>query len=504
MRIPPHMRQLYTLLRQKEVLMRKSRIKLLMWGGLLLGVAAASGICLSATPEITFTIDPGRFGATVPERFLGLSFEPIDVIRDPDIRLNRPEVFGIGNCLHNYMSLLQPGHIRIGGLLGDSPRNASAKDPTHIGPLLEFARDIDWIVDWTLRFVPYEPEAAVPIVDYLLEHGADLLRYVGIGTEPENYVGQLRRPEGWGMTEHCEEFGGYVEVLRRAFPDLAIYGPNMVGDSANMCSADGWIRTFARSHASQLDALAVHLYPLSWHDLPTGDLKSSLRDLLSIETRTDTLRVIHDAVDLGRTLRLPVYVSETNAGPDAAQGTPSFGYFNKAGSALNMLDNLFLMAESGVQGAAIHVGGRTWWHMAPVQMGDWGQGRYPCVIRPLAYALLLFSVSDPQHFVHCHSDQTRANVHCHAFLNRDGQLNVLLINKDVDHGFNVAVDLGVAFSSAVTLTLGGTWWDAEATLGGSQIKSTGKWEPTWGVLEPAGGKLSLTVDAATAVLIVIE
>jgi len=480
--------------------MGKPRLQTVLCAIGVLCVAAGNIMCLADPLEVLFTVDPTRMGVAVPSRFLGLSFEPADVIRDPNILKNRPQIFTIGNCLHNYMKLLQPGHMRIGGLLGDSPRNSSANDPTHIGPLLDFARDIDWIIDWTLRFAPYEPEAAVPTIEYILRHGADLLRFVAVGTEPENYVGQLRRPEGWGKEEHVREFSEYVGVLRRTFPSLRLYGPNMVGNRERLRSSQGWIRFFATAQASQLDALAVHLYPLDW-SLPTGDLRSSLCDLLSLETRMATAQVIDDVLDLGRALRLPVYVSETNAGPDT---NPAAGYFRTFASALNMLDNLFLMARAGIQGAAIHVGGKTWWHMAPVQMGDWGKGQYPCMIRPLAYSMLLFSVSNPGHFVHSESNERDMNVHCHAFMNRDGQLSVVLINKDIDRGFNVAVDPGQAHRSASTLILEGAWRSEEARLGGATIASTGEWEPVWGRLEPTDGRLLVSLEAATAILLVFE
>lgn len=464
----------------------------------ILGVWLNMVGCLASDLELVITVEPHNYGTVVPERFLGMSFEPTIVINDPDPMRNKPEVFEVGTCMYNFMNLLQPGHIRIGGLLGESSRNRSATDPTHIAPLLEFARDIGWIIDWTLNFSPYNPEGAIPTIAYILEHGGDLLRFVGIGTEPENFVARLNRPEGWGMAEHREEFRAYVEILRKTFPDLSIYGPNISGDLENMRLDEGWTRAFTSSLAQELNALAVHYYPPV---APPGDLKSGLRTLLSAETRADTLRIITDAVSLAEEHGLDLLISETNT-PCVQKATPSWGYFNEVGSALNVLDSLLLMAEFGIQGAAIH--SAAWWYLSPIQMGDWGKGMYPCEIRPLAYAMLLFSESDPKQFVSCSTDRDDANVYAYAFTNGDGLLSVVMINKDVDQGFNVTLDPGTPFSSASTIALEGLWWGEKATLGGAKIKPSGEWTPTWTYLEPSAGRLSLTLNAATAILIVFD
>ena len=199
--------------------------------------------------RILVSVNSEDIGVVVPDRYLGLSFEPTDVINDPGTGPGKPDVFCIDNCLYNVMGLLRSGHLRIGGLLGESERNRSAVDPTHAERLLDFARSIGWIIDWQVRLSPYDPQGATVTVDYLLEHGEDLLRFVSIGNEPEAYISQARRPSEWGVKEYCSEYEAYVRVLRGAFPEIRIFGPDVSGDTEDFAPYCDWIETFLERHA---------------------------------------------------------------------------------------------------------------------------------------------------------------------------------------------------------------------------------------------------------------
>jgi len=455
--------------------------------------------CSADGNPIVVSVNGNDLGAAVPERYLGLSFEPTDVINDPGTGPAKPDVFCIDNCLYHFMVLLRPGHIRIGGLLGESERNRSAADPTHADRLLEFARSIGWSIDWQARLSPYDPQSSIVSVGYLFEHGEDLLRFVSIGNEPECYVFQARRPPDWGVEEYCSEYGAYVRVLRGAFPEIRLFGPDISGDTEYFAPYCSWIETFLERHAESLAGASLHLYP-SIGSAQSGNMVEELQALLSRKTRSDVEQAISDVLAVAGEHGLDLWISEMNAGSGETKGS-----FNKVASALNTLDVLLLAAEMGVQSAAIHVGGRTWWDRSPVQMGDWLRSTAWCWIKPLAYAMLLFSEADPKQFVGCDIEAGEANVFAYAFTRSDGRLGVVLINKDVEVAYDVEVKPGGDQSSvARAIALEGVWHSTKATLGGAKIDPSGEWIPDWRRIPVSVASLSYPLAPATAALIVFE
>ena len=469
-------------------------------------LAIAFALCLSSfavarsvdEPPIVVSVNCQDLGVVVPNRYLGLSFEPTDVINDPGSGPGKPDVFCVGNCLYNVMALLRPGHMRIGGLLGESERNRSAVDPSHVDRLLEFARSIGWTIDWQIRLSPYNPQESTITVAHLLEHGGDLLRFVSIGNEPEAYISQARRPADWGVEDYCSEYGEYLTVLRRAFPQISIFGPDISGGTEDFAPYYDWIETFLEHHARCLDGVSLHLYP-SIGSARSGDTVEELHALLSNKTRSDVVQVISDVLALAGEYGLDLWISEMNAGSGETKGS-----FNKVASALNTLDVLLLAAEMGAKGAAVHIGGRTWWDRSPVQMGDWSRSTAWCWIKPLAYAMLLFSEADPRRFVGCDIEAGEANVFAYAFTRSDGRLGVVLINKDLDTVYDVAVRPGGGPSRGRAIALEGVWHSTKATLGGAKIDPSGEWTPEWREIPVSEGVLTYRIGAATAALIVLE
>ena len=118
--------------------------------------------------------------------------------------------------------------------------------------------------------------------------------------------------------------------------------------------------------------------------------------------------------------------------------------------------------------------------------------------------MLLFSEADPKQFVGCDIEAGEANVFAYAFTRSDGRLGVVLINKDVDTGYDVEVRPGGAQSRARAIALEGVWHGTKATLGGAKIDPSGEWLPDWRRIPVSAASLSYPLAPATAALIVFE
>jgi len=467
-------------------------------------VAVLAVGCVAQTGElIRITLRPDELGVAVPERYLGMSFEPNDVVRNPSrYHWAGLDVFDPGNCLCRLMSLLDRGVIRIGGMRGDTLWNRTVEDPTHMDPLLAFARTLGWLVDWQLRFAPYDPEAVAPSVSYLLENAGDFVRYFSIGNEPEWYVGQGSRPEDWGLDEYLDEYATYLTVLETEFEDVHVFGPEVSGDTDDFDPYLLWIRRFADHFHSKIDGISFHMYPSVHYASPITE-QDRLRTLLSQETRLRVVDAVERVVSIGKEYSLPVFISETNAGVDESD---TKGTYNKLASALNVLDLLFLAAERGVQGVSIHVGEATLWDQSPIQYGSRASmTSRNCTVKPLFYAMMLFSTARPQCFLGTDlQGHEGENIFSYAFLMRTGSTGVALINKDLDCEFSVELAVGDDVRHVRSIRLEGDWRGTAATLGEARIYSSGEWAPTWQTHPVMQGVVSFDLLPATAILLVLE
>jgi hypothetical protein len=455
------------------------------------GAADAVRICLL----------PEQAGRIVPERFLGMSFEPSDV-RRPSRRYS--DIFAVDTCFWHCVKLLRPGVIRIGGMRGDEVANKTVPDPEGMDSLLEFARSLGWIVDWQMRFAPPDAEPVIPSISYLLAHGGDLLRYVSIGNEPDHFVGQGKRLAGWGLDAYLSEHAEYLCQMTALFPGLSWIGPDiserdLMGGPEQADTT--WLERFATRFAPKLAGLSVHLYPVI-REAATMTEDERLRALLSQETRLEVAHALQQVLNIGQTHGLPVYITETNA---AVEEPGTAGTYNKMASALNVLDFLFLAAESGAQGAMVHVGELTAWTQSPLRysVGMFDIGR--CEIRPLFYAMVLFSTAAPQRFIGIRVEKkVDDNCFAYAFFDVNGKMAAVVVNKELDRAFDVELALVGGCSAARSISLKGDWRRASAALGDARIYESGLWSPIWDEHAVLSSKLVLAVPAATATLIVFD
>jgi hypothetical protein len=256
---------------------------------------------------VTLTIDRFAPGATVPPRFLGLSFEA-SALGQIGQYAHRGDLVGL-------LRSLGPGVLRFGGITADenvgwtdaaTPQPAwasSAIGAPQLHAIGELARGSDWRVLLTVGMAHYEPQAAAREVAAAHSALGPYLAAVEIGNEPNAYGAHGFRELPWLAQGYEEQVSAYREAIDALTPGVPIAGPDVSGSGA--FSEWGEEEAIAQSPAM----LTGHHYPLGCAQTPPPSIEA----LLSSETRGLQERSLADYMRVANRHRIPLRIDETNS-----------------------------------------------------------------------------------------------------------------------------------------------------------------------------------------------
>jgi Glycosyl hydrolase family 79 C-terminal beta domain len=432
-------------------------------------------------------------GFAIPANFLGLSFEAWDATDAP--RLTDP-------ALPQFLKNLGAGVLRYGGSTADqqcwnpSTRTVCpAGGPTLINSdfanVFSFSHATGWPVIYTVNLVGLHPDTAAAEVAALSSAGSTALLTVAIGNEPDQYVTQGLRANGWGYTQYQGEWESYANAITARSPTVKFSG-------VDGCCALGttWMSPFVGAEDSRMVLAAGHLYP-TFNGATSGTTYyPSIANLLSQYTQN---RVISDVQQLyaGDAGRLPLRITESNS----VGGSGLQGVSNVYASALWAVAHMFVLAENGAVGVNFH-GSFSGGNYEAVSGGG---GSY--VAHPLYYAMLLFhNAAQGQTIPVSVVAHNSPNVMIHAALGSDGTLRVVAINNEASTNVQVRIAPGRSFRSAGTLRMTGPSLDATSgvTYAGATVGADGTWVPgTYSPVYTTGGVYAVSVPASSVAVVTL-
>ena len=263
-------------------------------------VAGARKARRGPVPEgVSVSVNASHPGATVPENFLGLSFEAS--------ALPRIASYANQGDLVEMLRSLGVGVLRFGGVTSDidvgwadetmrrPPWAPEELDPSDLQGLGALAARSGWRVLLSLGLGHFEPEAAASEAAAAKAALGESLEAIELGNEPNSYALHGLRSEPWTAVQYDEQVATYRSAIEAAAPGIALAGPDVSGSSA----FEKWGPAEVVDQRPAL--LTGHHYPLGCNAVPAP----TITRLLSPQTRKA------EAVSLGR------YVSISQAG-----GTP--------------------------------------------------------------------------------------------------------------------------------------------------------------------------------------
>lgn len=291
---------------------------------------------------VEVTVDPGKAQYSVPDNFLGFSYET-------EMLTKNPQVLNSNNAvLIQLYKNLGPGILRIGGDSSDEiawmdgDRSGSTPDQTlthtEINKLADFSKAAGWKVMLSLNFGTFDTGSSTKEAVYADQALGSNLAALQIGNEPDVYAAysHLRQPT-WMYNDYDKEWRQYFAAIRQALPNSQFVGPDASYNT-------DWFTSFAGSLNGDVSQLTMHYYR-------TGPASSPLIDYQSMLDPDFKLPNIFTVTSLASSqYHLPYRITESNS----VYGSGKPGVSDVFASSLWALDFLWQLAANRGGGVNFH------------------------------------------------------------------------------------------------------------------------------------------------------
>lgn len=405
------------------------------------GVGAANdhaGSSHAETPLARIAVTLDRLGTRIPSDFMGLSIEYPAV----DAYLGATPA-SPNTVFRQLLTNLGSGSLRIGGdsqdtscwsPIGGHDRTGCAFKITASLPrvVLSTAAATGWRALIGVNLAVSNPSAAQAyatdgILPSTISDASGLLG-LEIGNEPDIYSQHRLRPSRYSFARYLHEFGRYVKALKGTVRTAAL---PLVGPAFVTHEWDRQVGPFvAATGARNLAFLTLHYYPFSACSIPSA-VAATDTALLSEGIMASLYRRFSRDVAVARSYGLPLRVGETNS--VSCHGKA--GVSDSFASALWGLDVLFTLARAGLRGVNFHIYDldRSPGRYNPIVSAATGTApgtwAYATSVRPLYYAMLLFSRAAGDYFLPVTLSGAAANLKAYAVGNGTS-VRVFVLNKD--------------------------------------------------------------------------
>lgn len=440
--------------------------------------------------QATLVVNPGNPGFSVPTKFLGFSIEATNSCYVVDLAQQNP-------AFVNLFNNLGAGNMRYGGTTVEnttwSPNgtpscywNNTVITQSLINSVFAFAQQIGWTVSWTVPLNNFDPTQYVDEASYAANEGGSSLSSIEFGNEPNRY--------GISFSQYITNWETYYNTFRVNNPTAPISGPSVNPDSPQN---GNWFSKFLGAEGSKLAFATAHRY----YGTPGGPHPPTITDLLSQRIMQGAAVAIQNMYQITQQQHLPLVINETNNYDLGGQPGVSDVF------AASLWGSDYLL--TGLENGAVQME----FHGMPNNPNGNNRGtlNYCAPINddgtptPLYYAMLLYhyaaSIGGQEVPVQITS---QSNLSAHAILGSNGQLNLVIINKDETKQAKITINTTQSFKRAIGVSLLAPSLSSttDITFGGSSIGADGTWHPT--VIkhfQVNGATLKVTIPAGSAIVI---
>jgi Glycosyl hydrolase family 79 C-terminal beta domain len=334
--------------------------------------------------------------------------------------------------------------------------------------------------------------------------GSGYVQALEIGNEPELYGafawyrtpgGQVvtARPAGYDFAAFTRDFTNFGAAL----PGVSLAGPAISGT--------GWFPNLSQFAGAEpaLRLLTVHRYPLQNCFTQPGRARyPTIGHLLSNAASNGLARALAPYASVAHQHGLPIRIDELNTVSCGAypQLSKSFA------SALWALDTLFELAHAGVDGVNVHTFPDAGYELFKLSSVN---GGWRAEVAPEYYGLLMFAQAAPPGSRLVRIGGSGGPVKIWATRAPDGQVRIVMINKDVARPHVVKLQPGYVSGSArlerlmapsaaasTGVTLGGQSFGPETDTGSlAQLSQT--------AVQQSAGHYAISLPAASAALLTL-
>jgi Glycosyl hydrolase family 79 C-terminal beta domain len=348
-------------------------------------------------------------------------------------------------------------------------------------------------------------EIAAEAHAYLAGIGAQHIEALEIGNEPELYTispwyttpsgkSVYSRRRGFNFRTYTEEVSQYAAELK----GNPLAGP-ATGNQAWLAKLPKVLRA-----EPELKVITYHRYPLIRCFTQPGDPNyPTIPNLLALRSSRGLLNGAVNEIDYAHRHGATFRLDELNS--VACKGQP--GVSNTFASALWVLDTLFSVARSGVDGVNIHTLPEAAYRLFTFTNVD---GHWQAAVQPEYYGLLMFGqAAPPGARLLPVSPSATSDLRAWAARLTDGEVHVVLINDSpaTDHSIQLTAPVGTGNTAVVErLTAPSADATSGVTLGGQSFGTeTATGSLTGPVqqdhIQPVNGQYTIDLPASSAALV---
>jgi len=277
--------------------------------------------------------------ARVDSHYAGLSYEKND--------LALPMFTGDNAALIRLFRLLGPSVLRIGANQVDqSSWNGAVEGltpilPAQIDALAAFVQATQWQVIYGVNLARNTPANAAAEAAYVAGRLGPSLLVWEIGNEPDLYVRHGYRPDDWTYEDFLDEWLAYRAAMSAVSPGVPFSGPGTSFEVARY--------TVRFAHDVENLGMLTHHYYRASRDDPDSTLR------LLLQPHRGLMLELNGLVQQASAAGVPLGMRYTEANSFYGGGLPNVS--NAYGTALWVMDFMFMCALAGCTGVNMHGGG---------------------------------------------------------------------------------------------------------------------------------------------------
>jgi hypothetical protein len=436
--------------------------------------------------NVTLKVSAETTGTEVPPDFVGLSYE-VQQIADPSF-------FSAGNIglVRQFRALAPAGVLRLGGNTSEFgwwKATPSSPEPEHpqtrvvegepkpnyysVGPeavrsLAEFLEASGWSCIYGIGMGTNKPERAAEEAGFVARTLGTKLQYFQIGNEADLFSRHLRDPKTWSVKTYLEEWITFARAVSARVPEAKFGMPDVASNVK-------WLTTIAELWPSienppQVTTLTHHYY----FGGPATNPDVNIPNLLKPATMAKVQETAETATTAAS--RMGVRVRMTEGNTCFRGGKP--GLSDVFAAALWAADYSLLLASNNYSGINLHGGtgavianGLGGFLPGDVLLKQQGQtpdqiASHPhpfyvpiavfgseYVLEPVAYGLRFAGEFSGASFLKgdftSQLQATGVNATAYSAKLANGQIAVIILNKDANQAANVTLDFGIGRTGVV-------------------------------------------------------
>ncbi len=451
-------------------------------------------------------------GGKVPLSAVGISL-PVDYVT------NFSEFAGLTNLLNNFQPYQGPIWLRRGGDGACGASMADAQFLSRLGSILAATGSpMSLCLDFESNSPAEASRVAKAVLDYFGTDPGKLRQIVGfeVGNEPDLYLNRTfgahtYTEANWGYEEYLEQFDAYKSALYSSTPPI-LTKPFLIGTVAagsESVFSKNFLNNqpgFISRERAVLSSSALHYYPLS-HPVPTlteEEQRAKIESLLSNSSVTKGVQKLAGSIDAGATAGVPARLGEANS----VSGGGQKGVSDTAAAALWGADLLFEVVNAGAIGINFTLNDGFY---NPFTIEAKGASDPQITVNPLYYGMLFFAqvVQNDARFVTADSS-TQKNIKTWALKDKDGNVRVAILNKDMSASGTVVVTLENASAQGLLTRLDTPSATASTglKLGCQTFDKTKDGKPIGTLctepVDPTGSSYRVNIKSASAAILMIK